>query len=223
MDDKERNLLELGEYHILRSNKTKKPYIDENKQCYVIEGISDIKEMVKNIPDTYYDKKSTLNQSIYCNEFYSEGIEKIVFRPLKKEEMVIDITKGDIKKRFYANKDANFNLLLLTETSKKKYLRNLKSCSFITPVVLDPRQTKQYPKIHYCSAKIEEKTYFILFSTLQEFDKWNEGQGNTWKPLEVHFKDIEKERKGNDVLVNPLSEKLIIANKHIHEVLKEKD
>ena len=220
MTDKERNLLELGEYYIIMAADTKKPYIDDDRSVYIYDTIGEALAFCKTHPGTYKDTKPvTLNQRFYCNKFYALGIEKIVLKKVNKEAIIIPLVREDIKNRQFFNHDGNAHINCLIQSKKKKYLRALKNDDLYCPLIIVPRLTKQYQILKYCKATYNNAEYMILFSTIQEFDSWNETQGKKWKPMKTSLVKIEQERHGLPVLINPFSDHLILSSQNIYTVI----
>ena len=190
------NLLTLKEYHLIISSKTSRPYIDAEGNCYMFEIRSDAEAFTKEVKDTYFDKAQYYKQAVFCSEFYSYGIKGInVTRARAKDIITVPIEKDDVKNQFY-NPEANRLLLRLKQTGYKKYLKQMKDIVLYAPVIIDPRFPKQHPKIHYSYATHDAGSkYYVLFSTLQDFESWSKTQDAHWKPLEVTFTKINQIRK----------------------------
>ena len=64
--------------------------------------------------------------------------------------------------------------------------------------------------------------YYILFTTLQEFEKWNKDKKEDWKPLEINIRDFGRIRKGSPIVINPANDKQIFTDKDIKKMLSKK-
>lgn len=209
------NILTLKEYFLIMSTLTKKPYLDKNYGCYMFETRSDADAFTKEIQGTYYEEARTFKQIHFCTEFYSYGITSIHVQERGKEIIIVPVEKEDVRKQFY-NADANKLIYRLKQTSEKQYLRKLNNVSFFAPVFIEKRLPKQHPSIHYCYATFTgNDVYYILFSTLQEFELWNKEQVRDWKPLEISLSKFSQIQKGKPVLINPIQDKLILTNQQI--------
>ncbi len=223
MTDGERNLIEIGDYFIIYSSITKKPYITEDRECYVTEMMKEADAYAEKFGNCYRSEKpEKLVRGLYCNKFYSYGIKTIILKKANKDEIRINITKEDVEPKQYLNEDVNADILRLMETKKKKYLRSLRDEDLFCPISINIRLKGQYPKIAYCNAHKHGEMYLPLFTTIQEFEKWNSKQGNKWKPFKTSLEKIDPHRKKNSVIVNPETEKLILYGNIIKDVLKEK-
>ena len=214
------NLLSLSEFYKVISTKTNNVYIAADNSCYLFDNTMDATEFIKKVPNTTLSEIELLKPSIFVTDMYNLGIEKINIKKGTEDQFTtIEITKDDCKKKFF-NNITNRNILHLLQTGDKQYLKNLKSCKFICPVFIKMRFPKQYSSLHYACAKKDEKKYYILFTTMEEFERWNELQENKYKPLEVDFVKESSIRRKESIIINPLSNKLIINDNSIKYVIK---
>lgn len=217
------DLFSLKRYNIIKSTKTGEIYLNEKNECFFMESPIEAKQFCKlNEGTDLLEAKYYKNIQVFVNTLYQQGVDAINIK-LKNEKDFIKykIKTEDLKKNGYCNHVVNQCLLQLIQTGYKKYLRLLKDEYFLTPVLLIKRKEEQYPVIKYCAVKKDGKYYNILFSTLQEFEEWNEEQISKYCPLEVDISKFERIRKNNSVLVNPLSRKIILDSTAI-KVIKEK-
>lgn len=222
MEQKFVNLLTLNEYYPVISSITKRPYIDKDYACYLFEVQNEGIAFCNETENVYLDFAKTYKQAEICIGAYSAGIKKIIIVQRDGIKTEIPLSKKDVPRGYYNGK-CNYLITKLKETKKKAYLNELKNKTFLTPAMVDPRIEKDYPTIHYCYAytKGEKRKLYILFSTLDEFNKWNETKGyKKWKPLNVELKTFGRIRRHNPVVINPLSDKLILSNEQITSVLK---
>ncbi|MBO4847206.1 MAG: SseB family protein [Lachnospiraceae bacterium] len=223
MTTEEKNLIEIGDFFVIYSNATKKPYISEDRECFIFDTMKEADKFIGEDKRFYRnDRSEKLSQKVYCSKYYSYGIRTIVLKKIKGERVRISIEKADVKPRQYLNDETNANVYRLMETRKKKYLRSLKDNMLFCPISISIRLKGQYPKVSYCNALKNNEMYMPLFTTVQEFEKWNSKQANRWRPLGTTISKIEPERKGHSIIINPDSDKLILYNKVIKDVLKEK-
>lgn len=214
------NTLTLKEYHVIKSKKTSRPYVDINNGCYLFELRSEAENFTKQIKDTEFDNARYLKQAVFCTEFYSYGIDEIHVKGARQKEIVIPLSANDVARQFY-NRETIRSLLRLKQTGKKQYLYELKNAFFISPVIIDPRPEKQYPIMHYSYASTTNKnTYFILFTTIQEYNLWNKEQKESYKPLKIRLHQFRNIRKQNPVLINPMSDKIVLNDKQISLITK---
>lgn len=216
------DLLTLNEYYLIMSAKTGKPYMDRDYSCYMFELHSDAETFCTEIPDTISAESKNYKQIEFCTGFYSYGIRNIKVFPRGKTCINIPLGINDVKKQFY-NSEANGLVYRLKQTSEKKYLRELKNVPLFAPVLINPRLPKQYPDIHYCYATFSgsDSVYYILFTTLQEFEQWNKEQKENWRPLEVSLSKFQQIRNGKSILINPVKDKLILTDKQIIIALED--
>ena len=114
------------------------------------------------------------------------------------------------------------SILRLKQTKKRKHLQELENVPFLAAIMLDDRKAGQYPSVHYCYAELSNgDIYYLLFTTLQEFETWNQTQENKFHPNQTCLQDFTRIRKGHPVLINPLSDKLILTHAQIKGICKK--
>ncbi|MCR5670689.1 MAG: hypothetical protein K6G10_06755 [Butyrivibrio sp.] len=213
------NLLTLTEYYLIRSKKTQKPYIDPNGSCYLFSIKKDAEAFSTALEDTYVDEPRHYRLQ-FITEIYGYGIKTVMVKQKTNDFEKIPVLKGDAK-REYANPKASLNTLLLKQTLKKKYMRELKNAVFLAPILIDPRAVKRYPEMHYSYATFDGNTkYYCLFTTISEFNTWNLSQEQNWMPVEMPLYKVGRIRKNNPVIINPASDMIILSDKQISEILK---
>ena len=209
------NYLTLHEYFIIESEITGRPYIDKSFGCYLFELKSEAEDFTKGIQNTRFTDAKTLTQAVFCNEYYSYGIRKINVKLRERKNMEIPLEKADAR-RSYFNHFTNGLINRLMETKQKKYLRELNGNTILVPIVIDERKPQSYPSMHYTYVKQkDEKKYYVLFSSMQEFVKWNETQGFKFKPMEIEIEKFKRVRAGSPVITNPISDKLILTDEQL--------
>ena len=215
MTIEEKNILTLKEYFIVYSKATGKPYIDVRYGCYLFELRPEAQAFCDEIGNVFINQSKQLQQSVYGAEFYSYGIDTIHVKEKQKDVFTdIKITLDDVEKKQYLNRNAVRTIYRLKQTSKKKYLKNLSNCHFLTPVNIVSRVVGQYPQIHYSYATSNgEDRFYLLFTTMQEFDAWRKTQDTFWCPLSVDLNTFARIRKESPVVVNPCTDRLVLNDK----------
>lgn len=224
MDSAYKNIIELKEYYIVKSSKTNKPYLDEYFNCYLYETTFEFDDFSKKFTDTYIETKPEhLTPATYMIEFYSYGINNIIVKQANKKEIKIPLENDpDIKKQYY-NRETNRNLLRLKQTGEKRYLRELKDKDFFVPLYIEERNPMEYTQIKYSYAYFDKTSkYYLLFSTLQEFNNWNNEQNKKYQPLKMTLNSFEKIRKKNELLINPQTDKILLLNEQIKRTFLKK-
>lgn len=216
------NLLTTKKYHVIHSKRTNKIYVDKNYRCYLFETERDAKGFCEEIEDTFYEESEYIKQAPFTSMCYANGIKIMRVKNAKSDTyMDITIEKEDVKHQYY-NSDTNAAILRLKQTNLKKYSKALKHSEFICPIIIDQRATAQHPVIHYAFAKLgNNNIYYLLFTTIQEFKKWNDNQGGKYLPIQTTFNEFRTIRGTDSVLINPESDRLVLSNKNIEDILKE--
>ncbi len=218
MEQNHINILTLKKLILIVSNDTKRAFIDKDARCFFFEKPSDADKFCTAVKGTSKENKDAMTKSFFCTELYSLGARQIVVQLRDGMTYDIPIEKSDCAKQYY-NEKTNLTLTLLQETKEKKYLREMKSAVYIVPIVIESRTKKMYPVIHYCQMVSHDNKYTVVFTTLKEFEAWNKDQKEEWSSLEMDIMQINRFRKGNKLLINPLSDKVTLNNKHIRTML----
>lgn len=225
MEQKYIDLFSINKYVMILSTITKQPYIDKNGACFMLNSPAEAEQFTKLRENTSCDElKFFHNIQSLVDTFYQQGIKKINLKLKEKDSYITyEIKKEDLRTNRYCNHEANFLLTRFHETEEKQYLIELKDkCHFITPVALLHRNEGEYQEIKYCVLKRLGKKYHLMFTTLQEFNKWKKPSIIEYSPLEINFLKAERIRKENGILINPLSTKLLLENENIIELNKKR-
>jgi hypothetical protein len=76
--------------------------------------------------------------------------------------------------------------------------------------------------MYYSYAKFGSDTkYYVLFSKLSEFEEWNKTQSDEWKPMELDLRKFGRIRDESPVIINPLTDKLILDNKQLNTIYRK--
>lgn len=217
-------ILTLKEKYSILSTKTGRLYIDDNCQCYLFEAERDAKQFCDKFKDTFFKEPELLKQIPFITKCYSFGITNIKVKKASEEKFYnIPVVRSDTS-RCYCNRETMFNLLMLKQTKYARYLRNIANVPFLSSVFIDERKEGHYPVLHYSVAEVsDERTYFLLFTDLKEFNSWKSSQiqSDNLLPNETTLQELNKIRNGLPVLINPLSDMLILTNKQINSVTKQ--
>lgn len=226
------DLLTITEYYMILSGNTKKPYLDRNFNVAMFESPTEADEYAKSASASLdgKDMLSVKEKTLYkvrelCPELYSMGANGINLFKRGQSALNIPVTKEDAKrskKGVLFNPEVSRFVIRAQETNQKRYLRSLYNQHFYAPVFIEKRQKGQYPHVSYCYASFKtEDRYYILFTSLEEFTKWNMLQNNEYSPLEVKINTFDCIRNKNAVLINPISNKLFLTN-NTFNIIKSK-
>lgn len=175
------------------------------------------KQFCDQLPGTRFKPDpSYIKPKPFISMCYGAGVDQIRVKSVMNDSYVnITVQKDDAGCQFY-NREAERNILRLKQTRQKKYLLKLAEQHFLSPIMIDEREEGQYPIIHYSYAMLAEgKIYYLLFTTIQEFEQWNLTQSVNFFPNQTSFQDLNKIRGNYPVLINPLSDLLVLTNKQI--------
>lgn len=210
--------LSQRKYYIIYSVITKRIYLGEEYECYVFETKSDAQNYIEILQEqnekTYHGESVEINEK-NLTDIIDQGAKKLVVQLRDKEDFLdIKLTEMETKRKRYTNQMLQGLICRLKQTKKAKYLRGMKKAKFIMPILLDKREKKNFPSFHYIYATMGRGVkYYVLFSTLYEFEEWNKRQEKSWKCIEIIMEDFEKIRQGNAIIINPLSDMLVLTSK----------
>lgn len=205
-------------YTRLISDRTGTLYIDEDFSTHFFSRYSDTKKYIKTCKNVTPGKHPEhiepehLKQEL--SNIYMTGIRKITVHKKDGSTEEIVLNEDDMENRFYNNKLCGL-VNRLVHTSELRYLRNMYDCYFIIPIIIDRRKPEHYPKVHYSEAVGGNgEKFFTLFTTLEEYRKWAgmQTKGMGWRPLQVKRDNIDDIRRGGNVIIDPLSSKIILNN-----------
>lgn len=222
MKKEEVNLLTLKKYHKILSKLTGKIYIDKNAKCYLFESDYEAEQFCSQLEETFYDEAQCYKAVPFVSYCFGLGIQAIKIKPAASDDYTeIPITKQDARHQFY-NEKTNYNILRLKQTKKSKYLKELPNSLLIAPILIDRREMGQYPVIHYAYAIVPQSgTYYIAFTGMQEYQKWAETQNIPFSPSQTSLQEMNKIREENPILINPMSDQLVLTHKQILSITKK--
>ena len=169
-----------------------------------------------------YAPERYFKQAPFCGFCYGSGITTIRVKLIRRQDFIdVPVTKKDVRRGHY-NPIAKAALLRLKQTAKRRYMNILSSALFLTPVVPSLRKRGEYPAIQYGLAKAGDAQYMLLFTSIPEFDAWNDKQKTRYFPVEMSLPDLSSVRQGRAVYINPCSDRIVLSDKQIKEISHEK-
>ncbi len=245
LNNEDLNLLTLKEYTTIMSEITKAPFVDKSGACYMFELSHEADLFCENNPHTYKGESRHMNGIKYwISNLYLNGVKAANLKTRESDEFhKVEFSPEDVKQNLYINHETNFHLLQLRQYNLAKDLRALSNGTFIVPVLLPERSEGDYPTINYCYVQRENERLYVLFSNLSEFKTWNASQGNKFLPLATDFikakrirttkylqktkgiyaqKELKEEKKKHSILINPLSDKIILTNDLLARAMEKK-
>lgn len=223
-----KKLLTTKKFYPVFSSATKNIYIDKDGCGFIFTAKKEAEEYINALgkDKAYVDMNpKTVSYRKDVKEYYCLGMKTLKIKCRENDDFIDLALRSSIAKG-YVNAALEFNVTRLKETSLKKYLSAMKDNRFLVPVYLPERKKKEYPKVFYCHAVLSDKDNdkreaLVLFSTMDEFDIWNTDMKKHKKkiffPLEISATRTEKVRNGSDIIINPLSDKLLITDKQLKE------
>lgn len=213
---------------VIKSIATGLPYLDEKYRCYLFEKK---KEAINFVDDAKMADGIILKYED-INEIDSHILKRIVFQGAKFVALKLDgepdyfdikVSKLKIKDNSYKNSILNGLICQLKQTKKAKYLRAMRKTHFIMPILVDKRKEGAYPSMHYIYATMgKTKPYYVLFSTVNDFENWNRNQPGQWDCIEIIMEDFNQIRLKNAVVINPMTDKLVLTGKQVDMISEEK-
>lgn len=221
MDNKHIQALSLNDFFKIMSSNTKKLFMDREFNCYMFDNKKDAEKFCENLEDTYIEPINSIRPQIFCENLYSLGYENIKIT-VRKDKFIIPTVKPEFQYGLH-NNELNRYLILLKQTKAKKYLKHFYKTPFFCPVYITERKIKEHPNLKYSCAKITDKgVYYILFSSIYEFEKWNSTQETDWKPFRVKIHNFNRIRKNNPIIINPHSDRIMLTNEYIKVIMEAK-
>ena len=223
-----KKLLSAKKFYPVFSSATKNIYIDKDGCGFIFTVKKEAEEYINALgKDKGYVEMNpqTVSYRKDIKDYYCLGMKTLKIKCRENGDF-IDMPLHSNVAKGYVNAALEFNVTRLKETALKKYLSAMKGNRFLVPVYLPERKKKEYPKVFYCHAvfndeKKDRREALILFSTMDEFDVWNtdmkKHKRKVFYPLEISSTRTEKVRNGSDIIINPLSDKLLITDKQLKE------
>lgn len=220
MDQKYSNLLTKYEYMRIVSERTGKLYLDMNYNTYLFDSPREANQFCEEVGLVKPFEAEFIRQAQYCSACYGIGAEGIRVKLAKEEKFqTIPVLKTDAKRQYY-NVEADRNIARLLQTSKKKYMIGLRDCKFLSPILITSRKEQKHPSMHYGIARVPDgPSFHILFTTIHEFDEWNKKVNEVYSPNETNLLEFRTIRGNNPLIINPETDKLILTDKQIEEIL----
>ena len=207
-------------------------YLDENNGCFFFKTASllsienetfkkQYKRLTKfeNIPFMTEPKSERYKFYDLMEILYSINCTAINF--IEKDNIIsLPVIFPDQIKYKHYNTYVKKMCLNLKITHKKAYLNEFKGQSFICAVKIFDRKLKEYPRILYGYAQINSKIYYLLFTSLIEFEKWNQTQNNEFCPIKTNIKDFSIIIKEHGLFIDAMTTRLILEHKYIENICK---
>lgn len=221
MDTKDLKCFSGKTYYPVYSKQTGTYYIDADRKAYLFQSKREaLNSFVSTVPSCFVnDQAETVVQNNQIIKLYAAGASQVSVWVPNEDERIVPLTAKDVPRNTYYNPDLNFHIHLLKETLKKEYLDAMAGDYFFVPVSIPERSQGSYPVIYYVDAFLKDrKSYMVLFSATDEFDKWNKEFRKNCMPLKMNMEKVKSVAGDRDVIINPISDKLFLVNKQIKEI-----
>ena len=197
--------LEMNNVGVVLFEKTHTPYITEEGESFVYISKEDSTGFLKTHPGSVLSEFQKYAAEELCSMCYSAGASKIrlVLKGGKKERCE-DLSRFPIKK--YYNPTLNRIYNLLRETRKKEYLYELDKEKFIVPIKI---QNGIDLHIEYSVAKINDKSYFLAFTSLEEFNLWA-SRVEGYEAVEIQYEELIELSNDDDIIINVFGARYIL-------------
>lgn len=214
-------LLNTYQFFPVYNYNTNDYFLDKNNNTYFFAAQKDIDNFINelqpqiNVIHTKYPERLMLKDLL--SNLHSIGAEKANFKVINSNNKIISLPVEipiDYLKVHY-NQSAKHNSLLLKETHKKKYITALQSNFLICAALIPDRKEQEYPIVKYAYAIINNQKYYLLFTSLPEFEKWNKNQDINYLPIKTSFEDFSIITKSAGFFIDSYTTMLILDNKYL--------
>ncbi len=223
------NELLKKEYYTIQSVRTQKPYIDSSFRAYLFNTKTDAEAFLKLQTgiELEYSKAEVYTSDTLFQCFYTNGAKSVILTIPGETPFIIDLDKHVSQKcKILYNNSTNGYLLRAQQTNQRKYLRSLYGKNFFIPVEILERKTGEYPVLNYCIAAPDKgkNVYYIVFSSIKEFQNWAssvQSPKGAWRPMQITLHKLNGIRQGAAVIINPLTNKMLLSNQNINYLIEE--
>ncbi len=188
---------------IAYSSVTKKPYIGSEREGYIFlhaDSVMRFKDAAKD--SATISPLTTKQYEDYAKELIPLGFQKLVC-DMDYEHPIPLTNHGSAK-----NTKTSAGLLLFAETKSIKHIKYALDGVGIVPAGIIEN------KVTYATAQNKGKQYMLVFSTIDEYKKWEsmaKDVSANYKPLEMKTKTIMKVSGDNPVIFDIASTGIILT------------
>lgn len=214
-------LLNTYQFFPAYNHNTSDYFLDKNNNAYFFAAQKDIDSFIANLSSdvkiihTKYPEKLMLKDLL--SNLYSIGAKTANFKVINSTNKIIALpVEIPIEgQKIHYNQSSKHNALLLKETHKKRYIKELQNCAFICAALLPQRKEEEYPIVKYAYALIDKQKYYLLFTSLPEFEKWNKNQDKDYLPIKTTFEDFSIITNSAGFFIDSYTSMLILNNKYL--------
>lgn len=210
MDDKSQEKLTV---YMLESTITGRLYLDNENVCDVSLSEEDKTLMPKGKTEVRVSSAKRYTMDEIASLCYAAGADAIRFYKSKSSKKATLHPERLISAPY--NHLLNQLLCRAKQASDYSKLLRLSECSFFVPVRIEQEGEVD---IFYATAKharIEGLSYFITFSTIEEYQIWASAQ-HGYKPVKIGYEALRRVSGSHGWIINPQGNQLVLSN----EILK---
>ena len=207
--------LESDKLYILNSKQTGKPYLDEERCCYLFRDAKDAGETQNTFPDTFVGDPWFYEREKLAALCYAAGADYIKLK-IGKEEAKLPLTAEIVKVGPYNHELAGV-LALLKQTRQQRYLKKLALCEFIVAVKIkkNPELEIVYGIVKHTIKEVDP--LYLVFSDLEEYNLWATNVPG-WSPLKISCRELQRMRGKHGIMINPSGNRMILKAKDLQDI-----
>lgn len=214
-------------YYGIFHKKTKKLYINHNRQSFIFKDHTEAQKKIYETDENLYSeiinlpKKTTIDD--YINNLYESGISSILYIKKDKTTQEIKLISYYKLKKKFTNPAAEMVKTRVQQHLGKTTLQAFYNIKFIVPSKIVTE--KDIQKIEYLLINNKETNneYLPIFTTLDNYNKWNKKTGQELEPLLIPMKIIKRISGIDGIIINiNTSDPLYLNKKLLDYIRKEK-
>lgn len=218
------DLLQMNLY-MITSNYTNKVYIDSQRNVYAFESKADAENFIEGMDAVSVRDGNVFSRFTLMTTMFAYGVKYIKVMPLNQEKFTdipVEVVKKDKK---YHNPEANYHVLFFRQNQNNPRVMQqemiaLYDKEFIIPTRIEQADLKTCPNIRYSTVNTGDKIFYCLFSDLKSFNYWNDNIQGGFQPVQTTFEKLYGLRRDSGVVINPLTEKVIITGEQLDAIGK---
>ena len=196
--------------YLLISNKTGKIYLDDENICDVSLSEGDTIPLSKMYPDTRIEGPKQYTMGDLSSLCYAMGAKELRFHK-DGQTRKVTLVAEKLRKAPY-NHLTNQALCRAKQLNDFEQLLNLKDGFFFVPVRIDQQEEVEIYYVTAKHAKMEGESYFIAFTTFEEYQVWASSQKG-YNPLKITYPSLRQIAGTHGWIINPKGNQLVLSDK----------